>query len=211
MSRFLIQMALDEGHDVALIESDEQRARQALEQYDILVFQASIGQGDIIQEAGAAKADALIATTDDDATNLMAMFIGTECNIQTLISIVNERTHQHMFERLNVHVLVDPAAITARYLYKLLITHYVEETVNLPGGETLFQTIIDESSSLVGHTPTEVRQNQLLPEHMFIVSVTREEEHTIDPADTLTLQAGDQVIVFSQTALDEADLSSLLS
>jgi trk system potassium uptake protein TrkA len=203
MSSFFVQMALDEGHDVALIESDEQRARAILDKYDIMVFQASIGQGDILNEAKVDKADAIIATTEDDAANLMAMFLGVEHEIKTLISIVNERAHQGMFKRLGVQVLVDPEAIIAHYLFKLLLTRRLEDTINLPGGETIFETTLTENCPLIEQTPAEAMQSGAIADDMLIVSLKRGDEQFIGPTDNVTLQPDDRLVVFSQTPLTE--------
>jgi len=116
----LAELALKNSHNVAIIEASEERARVALQKYNIKVFHANIAEGGILDEAGADEADALIATTSDDSANLMAMFLGKERNIPTLVSMVNEKEHQAMFERLGVHVIVDPEIIIARHLYSLL-------------------------------------------------------------------------------------------
>lgn len=116
----LAALALKDGHKVAIVESNEQRAREAVEQYDIKVFHASIAKGGILDEAKADRADALIATTSDDSANLMAMVLGKEYGIKTLVSMVNDSEHQAMFERLGVQVMVDPEVVVARHLYGLL-------------------------------------------------------------------------------------------
>jgi trk system potassium uptake protein TrkA len=205
VSSFLIRIALDEGHDVALIERNKHLAQQALEQYDIQVFHANIVQENILDEAGISHADALIATTDDDAVNLMTMFLGMECGIKTLISVVNERAHQNMFKRLGAHVLVDPESIIAHYLYRLLLARRVEDTVTLPGGETLFAVALKESAPLVGKTRTQARNEGILSKDMLIVSIKRDGECMVDPDYDLEMQVGDQVIAFSQTPLSDAD------
>lgn len=210
VSRFLIKTALEEGHNVALIERDEERAQTALNAFDIAVFHGDIGSGNILEEAGAAKADALIATTDDDATNLMAMFLGSEHQIDTLISIVNEPDHRGMFERLGVEVLVDPEAIIARYLYKLLASHRLEETISLPEGETIFETTITEDSRLVNTTAGEARRRELIGEDMVIVLLKRDDERMINPGDDVTYRAGDRVIVFAQRPLDEREMAAFV-
>ncbi len=115
----LVKLALQDGHEVAVIEKNEERAQNILEKYEIQVFHADIAQGGILDEANAGKADALIATTGDDSANLMTMFLGREKGIKTLISMVNNQEHQAMFERLGVQVLANPAIIIANYLYKL--------------------------------------------------------------------------------------------
>ncbi|MGP1372135.1 potassium channel family protein [Almyronema epifaneia] len=117
----LIDILIDQGHRVALIESNEDQARHILKKHkNIDVFQASISQGDILEEARAETADAIVAATGDDSANLMAMFLGREYGIETLVSIINEPKHHSMFERLGVKVLANPAAIIAQQLYRLI-------------------------------------------------------------------------------------------
>lgn len=116
----LIDLALKDGHEVALIESNEERARKVLQKHDIKIFQADIAEGGILEEAGADRADALFATTSDDSINLMTMFLGKEFGIKTLVSMVNQGLHKSLFKRIDVHVLVDPEVLIAKQLYQLL-------------------------------------------------------------------------------------------
>lgn len=116
----LVELALNDGHEVAVIEANAERAQAVLQKYDIQVFHANIATGGILDEVEANRADALIATTGDDSANLMTMFLGKERGIKTLISMVNESQHQVMFERLGVQVLVDPEIIIAQHLYSFL-------------------------------------------------------------------------------------------
>jgi len=69
----LAKLAIKDGHKVAIIEADEQRAQAVLQKYDVQVFHADIADGGILDEAEADKADALIATTSDDSANLMSI------------------------------------------------------------------------------------------------------------------------------------------
>ena len=116
----LAELALKDGHRVAIIEKDEERAQAVLQKYNVQVFHANIAQGGILDEADADQADALIATMDDDSANLMTMFLGKERGIKKLISMINDPQHQAMFERLGVQVLVDPEVIIAQHLYSFL-------------------------------------------------------------------------------------------
>lgn len=205
VSSFFIQFAQEEGHDVALIERDEQAAQQIVEQYDIAVFHADLAQDSVLSEANASNADALIATTDDDALNLMAMFLGVEHEIPNLISVVTRRAHQRMFERLGAHVLVDPEAIIARHLYKLMLTPRLQDRITLPGGEYIFETTLQDHSPLVGHTLASARKQDMLANDILIASIKREEEQIIGPAEDVTLESGDQLLVFAHRTLNDEE------
>lgn len=116
----LVRLAQEERHDVVLIEADEKIAEAAAQAHDALVLHASITTDDIMDEAGADRADALIATTADDAANLMAMVLGQEAGIASLTSIVSHKSHKALFERLGVTILVDPEVLVARHLLGLV-------------------------------------------------------------------------------------------
>ncbi|MGB3670345.1 MAG: NAD-binding protein [Phormidesmis sp.] len=116
-----IEIALDQNHEVALIEKDEARARQVLKEHDVRAFASSIGDDDVLHEAEVDRADAVIAATHDDAQNLMAMVLAKEHKVETRISLINQQSHVSMFKKLGVQVISDPAGIVARQLY-----HYID-------------------------------------------------------------------------------------
>ena len=116
----LIDLALKDGHEVALIETNEERARKVVQNYNVNVFQADIAEGGILEEAQANRADGIIATTRDDTANLMAMFLGKEHGIKSLVSLVNEPQHQKLFQRLGVRIFTDPEVVIAKHLYHLV-------------------------------------------------------------------------------------------
>jgi trk system potassium uptake protein TrkA len=67
LARHLIQ----EKHDVSLIESNEERARHASNRLDCLVLHDGGNSLHVLEEAGAAKADALVCVTGSDEINMI--------------------------------------------------------------------------------------------------------------------------------------------
>ncbi len=118
--RRFVDKATEEGHEVTLIEADEQQARQMLKENNIRVLHGNISDDKILQEAEVDRADALIAATHDDSTNLMAMVLAKEFKVETRISLINQRSHTQMFESLGVKAVSDPAGIVAAQLYQYL-------------------------------------------------------------------------------------------
>jgi trk system potassium uptake protein TrkA len=193
----LIEFLVKDSHNVAVIESEEKLAKEATDRFDAMVLHAHIGQGGILEEAGADKADVIVATTDDDSANLMAMFLGNEQGIETLVCVVNDPRHKKLFDRLGVHVLTDPEVIVARHLYSLVKKPGYEELFSVPKGASLFQVTIGEGSTLLGRTLGDAHQEGLVTEGILLASVTRGEE-ILNPTDQILFEAGDVVTVFSQ-------------
>ncbi|MFH1609956.1 MAG: NAD-binding protein, partial [Candidatus Bipolaricaulota bacterium] len=69
----IVDIAARERHNVAVIERDPKKAEAVSRRYDVLVINADAASAEILREAGVERADALIATTHDDATNLMVI------------------------------------------------------------------------------------------------------------------------------------------
>lgn len=115
-----VGLALKENHKVTAIEKNEEKARSLLQKYDITVLNADIAAGEVLQEAHIERADTIVATTSDDSVNLMAMYLGKEEGVKNLITLINNRQYQSMFERLGVKVVVNPEDIIAQKLYDFL-------------------------------------------------------------------------------------------
>jgi trk system potassium uptake protein TrkA len=67
LARYLIQ----EKYDVSLIESNEERARHASNRLDCLIIHNEGNSLESLEEAGIAKADALVCVTDSDEINMI--------------------------------------------------------------------------------------------------------------------------------------------
>jgi trk system potassium uptake protein TrkA len=67
LARHLIQA----GHDVSIIESDEAEARHVSNRLDCLVLHDEGNRLDALEEAGIAKADALVCVTGSDELNMV--------------------------------------------------------------------------------------------------------------------------------------------
>jgi trk/ktr system potassium uptake protein len=202
----LVELALKAGHDVVLIEPDKTRAERVADAADALVLNAPITADDIMEEAGAEHADILIATTGDDSTNLMAMFLAQESGIRTLVSVVNQVHHRRLFERLRVHVLVDPEVIVARHLLNLALHPRAKDVAILGDQEQLFEVSVTKSSPLLGKSYSEIAARDDFPAETFMVAIEREQQ-TLRPAADVRLEAGDVLILFARRPLSEADLS----
>ncbi|MEM7761064.1 MAG: NAD-binding protein [Cyanobacteria bacterium P01_A01_bin.40] len=120
VSKQLISIIKEQGHKVAVIEKQEERARAVMQQFDVRVFHGDIAQGHILEEADVKNADGIIAATKDDAVNLMAMVLGKHYQVENLISLLQAAEHQTMFEKLGVQVLSNPEKIVAQKLFSLV-------------------------------------------------------------------------------------------
>lgn len=196
----LVGLAQKERHDVVMIERSEQWAQQCADMYDVRVLHMDVAEEGVADEADLDDAHAIIATTTDDSTNLMAMLLGSEHKVETLTSIVNQNSHRRMFERLGVHVLTDPEVLVAQHLLDLTMLPRAADVTTLQDKEQVIEIRLGAESPLAGRTINSEVGKELCDLGLFVVSVERDGE-AFFPSGGTELQAGDQLIVFSRQTI----------
>ena len=192
----LIDIAVKEKNNVVLIEANEERARQISSRYDITVLNDNATTADTLKEAGAERADALIATTSDDAVNLMVVSIAEGLQIPSIVSIVNEADHAEFFRKLGANVMENPEEVVANHLYNAVKRPQVRDYVALPDGGQLFRLATGEGSPLVGRTLSDSAKRGLIPESMLAVAVERADTKLVATPATV-VEGGDVLTFFS--------------
>ncbi|MCL1928178.1 MAG: NAD-binding protein [Treponema sp.] len=90
VARFLIE----EKHDIAIIESNEERARHVSNRLDCMVLHDEGNSIVALEEAGIAKADALICVTDSDEVNMI--ICGLAARHTKLLKIARVRNDEYV-------------------------------------------------------------------------------------------------------------------
>lgn len=199
----LVEIATREGNNVVIIESDKEKADAISRKYDIMVLNTDANSAEVLQDAGAEKADALVATTSDDATNLMITSLGNELEIPSLVSVVNDKTHAELFRKLGANVMENPDEIVAEYLYNAVKRPKIRDFITLSGGAQVFKATVTERSPLLDKTLEKVGKSGHLPQSTLIIAIERGGELVI-PTGKTEVKSGDLITVFSkQWASDE--------
>lgn len=193
----LIDLASGEGNDLVAIESDEEKAEDISLAYDIEVYNADATSQEILKEARADQADALVATTADDATNLMVMSLGKELNISSLVSVVNNDNHTKLFRAQGVSVMEHPERIVAEYLYNAVRRPKIKDFNTLSGEARIFKATVSSDSSIAGTSLEQAKKEGLLPEDVLIIAVERGGK-TLVPSGSTELQEDDDLTIFSK-------------
>jgi trk/ktr system potassium uptake protein len=99
---YLTRALLNQGHEVVIVEKEDRKAR-VLEQ---LIEQKVTVVGDgcdplVLDQAGLARADAVVADTGDDEDNLVVCLIAKKKGKTRCIARVNNPANKMIFESLD--------------------------------------------------------------------------------------------------------------
>jgi trk system potassium uptake protein TrkA len=205
----LIDIAVREKNSVVVVELDAARAAEISRGFDVTVLNADATVVETLREAAAGQADALVATTGDDAINLMAVSIAAELGIPSVVSIVNEKGHSSFFRRLGAIVMENPEEIVATHLYNTLKRPRFQYYNALADGAQLFQLELHAKSTLVGRTVRDTVKKERLPASLRVLAITRLGKAEIVGEDTV-LRQGDLVTFYSIERVPDALISKLI-
>ena len=189
----LTELTLKDGnHNVIVIDKDQARCEEIARKYDAVAINADATQEDTLDESEVKKADVLVTTTDDDATNLMVVSLAKNKGVKHLISVVNQEESKPMYMEKGVKMVKSPNIVMAEHLYKSIKHPTVEEYMNVGVYAEIFRLPINLNSKLSGKTITDIG----LPKKSLIVAVERDRKFII-PTDDIELFSGDKVTVLA--------------
>jgi len=196
----LIDIAIQHGEEVVAVERNSERADEVADQFDCLVLNADGTVKETLEDAGAERADAIVSTTDADATNVMVSLLAKELGIPEVLSVVRNPEHMALFERIGVHTMQNPQRLIARDLYRSLRLPSVEDYMQIGAEAEVFEITVAEGAPIAGETLQSAAEAGLFGEEVLIVAIERDGDgQPITPRGPTRIEVGDLVTVYSGT------------
>ena len=114
-----------EGHDLTLIDSNQEVLDSSVERYDVMGVQGNCASMRVLEQADIKKADLLIAATSADEINLLCCMTAQGLNpkLHTIARIRNPEYGKQIFTMRNVFklsLMVNPEKQAAREIERLI-------------------------------------------------------------------------------------------
>ncbi len=199
---YLAERLSNEGQDVIVIEDDERRATQLQEHIDALVLVGNGASTHMLEEAGAAKADLLIAVSNSDGANVLACFTGKELGAKTTIARIEDPEIREGADRLGVDVVIDPSATAAEELVGIVGMGGASELIQFADGSlVMVGAIVAPSAPITGGPLRELRIRQA--EWGWVVAALVRDGRTIVAHGDTLVRPGDHALLM--TTADRVD------
>ena len=189
----LTEIALKDGnHNVIVIDKEQASCEEIARKYDAVAINADATQEETLDESEVKKADVLVTTTNDDATNLMVVSLAKNKGVKNLVSVVNQEESKPMYMEKGVKMIKSPNVVMAEHLYKSIKHPNVEEYMNVGKYAEIFRVPIPNNSRHSGKTIKKLG----LPKKSLIVAIERDHKFII-PTENVQLFSGDKVTVLA--------------
>ena len=191
---------LDAGHEVTVID----KRAEAFDRYPPGdQARQIVGLGfdrDVLEEAGIREADAFIAVSSGDNSNIVSARVALEhYHVPKVIARIFDPRRAEIYERLNI-----PTVATTTWgvkQFQLMLLHTGKEVRESLGGGELLRVRVPVPSHLVGKPISTLNVDG----HILVAGVSRGGKGFIPSTDS-TLQEGDFLIItMGKDYMDELD------
>ncbi|MGQ0551663.1 MAG: Trk system potassium transporter TrkA [Planctomycetota bacterium] len=193
----LVRELSAEGHELALIDLNEERLGHLRDRIDVLTVAGSGTSRETLQAAGAGAAELFIAVTEHDEVNVMACAAAHGLGAERTVARVRNPDYsdeEHPLVdpvRLGVSRFINPDQVAVDSVVALVDAPGSIDVGDFAGGEILLRSFdVEEGSRLAGKPLRRLREE--FAGEQFLVAAVRRDEQQFIPGGEDELRAGDR-------------------
>ncbi|NMA92083.1 MAG: Trk system potassium transporter TrkA [Firmicutes bacterium] len=176
-----------------LLEKDPERCRELSRELSrTLVLNEDVTKLAYSEEEGIRQADALIAVTGDDPTNMLVSAIARQRGIKKVVAEVRDPQYMPVYHTLGINSVVNPRLVAASQILTLTRREKIVSLQILEDERAeVVELILTDSARVTGRKLSEAN----LPRGLLIGSIVRQEKVIVPNGET-RLQSGDHLVIF---------------
>src|ERR671927_654805 len=184
---FLARELIEHEHEVLLIENNAERAESIANELGNVVLRGNADEASTLAEAGAERADVVVAVTGDDEDNLVLLQVAKRrFGTRRTIARINDPRNENLFRMLGIDATMNATQVMLSVLEQEIPQSNLVPLLRLRNTDVeVVEAIIDNRSTLVGHA---LREVDLPPESTIAVVIRN--DAAFFPNGATILQAG---------------------
>lgn len=189
-----------------VIEANRTHAEKAAEALERTIVLHGDGLDTaLLSEAGISRADAMLAVTDDDKTNMLAAVRAKAEGCPFAVALINDPTLVPLMGPLGIDAYINPRATTVSSILRHIRHGRVRQVYSVGDAEAeMIEAEVMSTSPLAGQAIRDVD----FPEGVLIGGVMKNGD-VLRPVGSLRIEAGDVITIFAM-ADDVPEVERLL-
>ncbi|MBE1282279.1 MAG: Trk system potassium transporter TrkA [Rhodobacteraceae bacterium] len=177
-----------------VIERDRRCAEKAAEALERTIVLNGDGlDSALLREAGIDRADAMLAVTDDDKTNMLAAVRAKAEGCPLAIALINDPTLVPLMAPLGIDAYINPRATTVSSILRHIRHGRVRQVYSIGDAEAeVIEAEVMSTSPMAGQALRDVD----FPEGVLIGAVRKGDE-VLRPTGSMRIEEGDVVAIFA--------------
>ncbi len=194
VGRYLTETLVHKGHEVLLIEKNKAKVEQYTEQFGSIVVQGDACETQVLAEAGAGRADVIIAVTGDDEDNLVISQVAKrKFQVGRVIARLNNPKNERIFKALGIDVTVSHTKAMLQAIQQELPAPFIYHLMNLHDSNLkIVDVVIGPQSPALNRPLSTIK----LPPDSLILLVVRNGKVLV-PRGDLIVTNQDEIVVLT--------------
>ncbi len=185
----LAEKLSEEGHEVLVIEQNEDRRKILRENLDVLVSGGNGASPRVLSDAGITHTDLLISVTDQDEVNMLACMVAKRAGVARTVARVRSPEYvqkdQALFrEWMGIDLLINPEMVTALEILQILKTPAALDVEEFAEGLVRLLEVKLRQDSPLSNVPL---KKLTLPANILVVGILRQDKMIIPMGDDVLL------------------------
>ncbi len=192
----LAQLLSEEGHDITIIDKNENSIRHASDALDVICIKGSGASPDVLKAAGVQSADILLAATSLDEVNMLCSLAAKQLGVKYTVARIRDLDYTKnlsSFQRdMNIDMVINPEYAAAIEISQLLrFPHATNIDTFFRGRVELLGMNVQAGDFIVGKSLAELSYKlQPLP---FLFCAAQRRDTVIIPNGSFVPQPGDRL------------------
>jgi len=192
---YLAQLLLEEEHDAVVIDKSAEICDKISKELDIVATQGDGTETRVLEKAGVKEADAVVALTGQDETNMIISLLAKELGAkQVATRIAKVDYDEDVLKKLGVDIVIHPEAAAAGYIAELITKPEVLDLAFISRGDAeIMEIVVTDKSKIVGKKISEIEH----PPGAAIVALMDGKNLVIPEPDTL-VKKGQKILILAK-------------
>ncbi len=197
---YLAKELINQGHEVLVIEKDRHRVEFIVNELGQVAMQGMADEASVLGEAGAGRADVVVAVTGDDEDNLVICQVAKKrFRVPRTIARINDPRNEEIFRLLGIDATVSTTDVILGVIEQEIPAEALKPLVRLRHADVeVVEAVIPPGAAVIGKPLRELP----LPADSNIAIIIRSGA-SIFPTGSTTLEAGDEVVALTRSAHEE--------
>jgi trk system potassium uptake protein TrkA len=202
---FLARELIEQGHEILIIENQGERAEFIANELGNVVLRGNADEASTLADAGAERADVVIAVTGDDEDNsVICQVAKRRFGTRRTIARINDPRNEGIFRLLGIDATVNATQMMLSVLEQEIPHANLVPLLRLRNTDVeVVEAIVDNRSRVLG---TALRDLDLPPESTIAVVIRN--GSAFFPNGATRLEPGDEVVALTR-GIHEPKLRSL--
>ena len=195
----LVESLAQEGHDVVIVDSNDEVLERTQDTLDVLCIRGNGANAQTLMDAGAKKADVIIAATASDETNMLCCLIGKRMGSKYSIARIRDPEYNESLSmlrhELDIDMAINPERATAVEISRLLLFPFATNVESLARGRVEVVAFRVQENDPIAGLPLRDLSRELRGIPRVLYALVERDGDVMIPYGDFCIRPGDRIHV----------------